>query len=270
MRQVFSSPRLENVEAVAEMLRAEGIEVKITNDRSYRGKRRSNFSYSERGNESQQPAVWIVNAEDQPRARQMLRDAGLIESTRDASSSYLPTAKLHDAGNTATQAAAGKKRLRIRLVLLALIGIVIALIALTPRKQASGDGQAKPAAAKPAKPSILPQATTDLQPYRADVPTALAKKLVEDALARRKPAQACIAIDDKDPSPEFMAALATGASKAFADSACPGDAAWDINVHDYITDGSGTGQVQLMLDVDDAQTLDVEREGTQWRVLGER
>ena len=30
MRQVFSSPRLENVEAVAELLRKEGIEVRIS------------------------------------------------------------------------------------------------------------------------------------------------------------------------------------------------------------------------------------------------
>ena len=45
MRQVFTSPRLENVEEVAAMLRAEGIEVRITNDRSYPGQRRSHFSY---------------------------------------------------------------------------------------------------------------------------------------------------------------------------------------------------------------------------------
>ena len=48
MRQVFSSPRLENVEAVAGLLRADGIGVRITNDRSYRGKRCSHFSYRER------------------------------------------------------------------------------------------------------------------------------------------------------------------------------------------------------------------------------
>ena len=44
MRQVFTSPRLENVEAVAKMLRDAGIEVKITEARSYRGNRRSSFS----------------------------------------------------------------------------------------------------------------------------------------------------------------------------------------------------------------------------------
>ena len=44
MRQVFTSPRLENVESVAGLLREQGIEVRITNDRSYRGNRRSSFS----------------------------------------------------------------------------------------------------------------------------------------------------------------------------------------------------------------------------------
>ena len=53
----------------------------------------------------------------------------------------------------------------------------------------------------------------------------------------------------------------------FVASQCPGEGAWDINVHDYMTDGSGSGSVQLMLDLEDAQTLDVEREGDRWRVL---
>ena len=98
MRQLFSSPRLENVEAVAELLRAEGIEVRISNDRSYRGKRRSNFSYRDAGKPGPQPAVWIVNSEDQPRGRQLLREAGLLESSRSGESSYLPLPALDGGG----------------------------------------------------------------------------------------------------------------------------------------------------------------------------
>ena len=45
MRQVFASARLENVEAVAGLLRAEGIEVKISDGRSYRGNRRGTFRF---------------------------------------------------------------------------------------------------------------------------------------------------------------------------------------------------------------------------------
>ena len=97
---------------------------------------------------------------------------------------------------------------------------------------------------------------------------ALAKLLVEEKLAAQAPGQACIAIDDKDPSPAFMQALRHGnGTSVFVASQCPGESARDINVHDYMTDGSGSGSVQLMLDLDDAQTLDVEREGDRWRVL---
>ena len=266
MRQVFSSPRLENVEAVAELLRAEGIEVRISNDRSYRGKRRSNFSYRDAGKPGPQPAVWIVNSEDQPRGRQLLRDAGLIESSR-GESSYLPLPVL-DGGGARTVEAGKRARMRMRLVLLGLIGIVAVLIAFAlPDKPATPPAIAAAPAARPA-PVIVPQATDDPQVFRIDVPTALARLLIETELLKHAPAQACIAIDDRDPPADFVSSLRHDARTAlFAASACPDGNAYDINVHDYMTDGSGTGSVQLMLDVEDARTVDVERNGTDWRVL---
>lgn len=81
MRQVFSSARLENVERVADMLREAGIEVRITDGRSYKGGRRGVQSYSEKGRDSARPAVWVVKSDDRIRARDILRAAGLIEST---------------------------------------------------------------------------------------------------------------------------------------------------------------------------------------------
>ena len=42
MRRIFASPRIENVEGVARLLEAEGIEVRITDGRSYRGAIRGN------------------------------------------------------------------------------------------------------------------------------------------------------------------------------------------------------------------------------------
>ena len=82
MRQVFTSPRLENVEGVAELLREAGIEVYISDGRNYRDRKRRSFSYRDGARERPDPALWIVKAEDQPRAREMLRDAGLLASTR--------------------------------------------------------------------------------------------------------------------------------------------------------------------------------------------
>src|SRR5688572_29658650 len=88
MRQVFTSLRLENVESVAQLLRDADIEVRITNGRSYKGKMRSRASYSD--DSVARPAVWVVHSQDHTRARQILRDNGLLESTR-AVDSFLPT-----------------------------------------------------------------------------------------------------------------------------------------------------------------------------------
>ncbi|MBH1591202.1 pathogenicity-like protein [Stenotrophomonas maltophilia] len=82
MRQIFSSQRVETVEGVAELLRSHGIEVKVTNGRSYKTRRRGQFSYTDLGNTQGYPAVWIVRADDQPRARDILRDARLLDTTR--------------------------------------------------------------------------------------------------------------------------------------------------------------------------------------------
>lgn len=272
MRQVFTSLRLENVEAVAELLRAEGIEVKITDGRSYRGNRRSNFSYRDTGNAGAQPAVWIVRAEDQPRGRQLLREAGLLESSRAGESSYLSLAALND-GKADAAAAKSARASRIKLGLLALIAVVIVLMVFTTRTPTTTDAPMTPSAAPVATPApvIVPQQIDDPQVFRVDVPTALAKLLIETETAKRAPAQACIAIDGKDPSPQFMQSLRRDAkTQLYPASACPDGNAYDIDVHDYMTDGSGSGEVHLMLDVEDARIVEVEREGERWRVLGVR
>ena len=90
MRQVFSSLRIENVEGIAKMLEAEGIEVRITHGRSYKGGWAGRRSYQEAEKGGPLPAVWVVKSEDQPRARQLLRDAGLLDTTRGGSDSFLP------------------------------------------------------------------------------------------------------------------------------------------------------------------------------------
>ena len=77
MRQVFTSPRLANVESVAKLLEDAGIATKISNGRSYRGKFDRGVRYRDTGGENQ-AAVWVIRSEDQPRAREMLREAGLL------------------------------------------------------------------------------------------------------------------------------------------------------------------------------------------------
>jgi len=82
MRKVFSSQRVETVEGVAHLLRQAGIEVRIRNGRSWQGKRGGQFSYLDQSDGSTYPAVWVVHADDQVHARQLLRQSGLLDSTR--------------------------------------------------------------------------------------------------------------------------------------------------------------------------------------------
>lgn len=283
MRQVFSSPRLENVEAVADLLRAEGIAVRISDGRSYHGTRRSNFSYSETAQSGPQPAVWILNAEDQPRGRELLRDAGLLESTRVGESSYLPLSTMHESNKDSAARNASKRsgtRTRLRIGLLVLIVVVSALIwysrrdapPATTNKTPLSNIVAAPAAPKHPAPTIIPQQAEDLEVYRADVPTALAKLLIEGEFKASRATQACIAIDGADPSPEFIQSLAQGsAAEVFAGSDCPKDVtARTIAVHDYMTDGLGRGHVQLESGTGKPREVEVERDGVVWRIVSKR
>ncbi len=136
MRQIFSSQRVETVEGVAELLRSHDIEVRVTNGRTYHSRRRGQFSYLDQGKASTHPAVWIVRADDQPRAREILRDARLLDTTRRDH----PTAEFafRDEPSTGT----GRSwAWRIRIALLVVIAGVALVIGLRHR---GGDAPAAP------------------------------------------------------------------------------------------------------------------------------
>lgn len=111
MRQIFTSARLENVEGVSKLLEEAGIETRVTEGRSYKGARRRAFSYREGNDKATQAAVWIVKADDVTRARILLRDAGLLDSTRP--DSYLPSTQ-HEAGPKKRR---GSRRTRVLAVI---------------------------------------------------------------------------------------------------------------------------------------------------------
>lgn len=125
MRQVFSSPRLETVEGVAQLLREAGIEVSISEKRSYKGHTRGRFSYRAGAVNPPSPAVWVIHAEQLPQARSLLREAGLLGSTRP--DVYVSPNMVE------TPAPAARKRsgwgLRIKLLVLAAIVGLLVLIA---------------------------------------------------------------------------------------------------------------------------------------------
>lgn len=123
MRQIFTSARLENVEGVAQLLRDAGIAVKLNEGRSYKKVSRREFSYVENKRDgSAQPAVWVVNSDDYKRARELLHDAGLLET--EATPSYVPDVLQPKAAEPLSPQA---RVFRIRLLLLALLGAMVVL-----------------------------------------------------------------------------------------------------------------------------------------------
>ncbi|TWH99062.1 hypothetical protein IP90_03241 [Luteimonas cucumeris] len=189
MRQVFTSARLENVEAVAKMLEDDGIEVRITNGRSYKGAVRRNFSYREGGNEGPQPAVWIVKSEDQPRARAILREHGLIGSTRAPGDSYLAPTFI-DVQPAKPIRAPQSRAFKLKVGMLLVIAAIIALIMFQTLQQ------------KDAQPSAT------AQPGLAPVPESLARAIFVNQIAATDAQVACLTIDGKDASPALIETLA--------------------------------------------------------------
>jgi len=112
---------VENVERVVALLSEAGITTSVTNRRAWAGHDYKRPSYSTRQDSSEWPQVWVVHAEDQPRARALLREAGVEPATRHAE-------ELVRARNAA--ATPDRRRslaLVLRLVLLATIAILILL-----------------------------------------------------------------------------------------------------------------------------------------------
>ena len=124
MRQLFTSPRLENVEAVAKLLNEAGIETWVNDARSYKGNMRGTFSYKESPYGGVQPGVWIVKADDLTRARRLLIDAGLLDSTRP--DSYLQKAPPSNTGGNEPLRRAHRIRLGVLLVLA--VAVILTLV----------------------------------------------------------------------------------------------------------------------------------------------
>lgn len=147
MRSIFTSQRVETVEGVAQRLRDAGIEVHVTNGRSYRSRRSGQFSYLDKRDPKNEPTVWVVHAEDQVRARALLREMGLLDTTRADPGQATSMSFADVQFQPARKANWGW---RIRVVLLAVIALV-ALAMLLRRPPAPAAAPVPPPAA-PAAP----------------------------------------------------------------------------------------------------------------------
>lgn len=163
MRQIFSSQRVETVEGVAELLRGHGIDVKVTNGRSYKTRRRGQFSYTDLGNANAYPAVWIVRADDQPRAREILREARLLDTTRRDH----PTAEF--AFRDAPEQGGRSWAWRIRIALLVVIAGVALVIGLRHRGAPAPVTPAPAPQAQPQQTQPAPQAAPEEEEVRVRI-----------------------------------------------------------------------------------------------------
>lgn len=265
MRQVFSSLRLENVEAVAQLLRDAGIEVRITNGRSYKGKMRSRASYSD--DSAPKPAVWVVHSEDHSRAREILRTNGLLESTRPADS-FLPMSFREEVREE--KSPAQKRMFRFKLVLLAGIAVIIVLAMLR--------GCYAPRPAPPAPPKISDQAAR-----AGGTPESLALAVFAKELAKER-LVLCLSIDDADASGAVVAAMKQPANEVVPMSQCvrefdpdrgsyqaaTGKPALLVTVRSFKATGPDAGTVEFESfhhgQYAHYKTLEVKRIGGAWQV----
>jgi hypothetical protein len=124
MRQIYTSPRMENVQRVIALMAENGIQTTLGNRRDYQRDDWKRFSYTARGDRDSWPQISVVRSEDQTRARQILRDAGLEPATRFAD-------ELAASRTIADPAVHKRASVRIKLIVLALIGGVSVLIFLS-------------------------------------------------------------------------------------------------------------------------------------------
>jgi hypothetical protein len=268
MRQVFTSLRLENVEAVAQLLRDAGIEVRITNGRSYKGKMRSRASYSD--DSAPKPAVWVVRSEDHTRARQILRDNGLLESTRP-SDSFLPLS-FRAEEERHEKSPAQKRMFRFKMILLAGMGLIIVLAMLrgcySPRQ-----------AVAPVVPTVSDQARR-----AGGTPESLALAVFAKEVAKQR-LVLCLSIDGADASGAVIAAMKQPSNEVVPMSQCvrefdpdrgsyqaaTGKPALLVTVRGFKPTGPDAGTVEFESfhhgQYAHYKTLEVKRAGGAWQVV---
>ena len=122
MRQIYTSPRTENIDRVVALLAEAGIETSVTNRKNYGGHDYKGPSYTAKVDSSTWPQVWIVHSEDQTRARSMLREIGIEPPTRFSA---------EIAESTAKESSPTQRRVKlawnVRTLLLAAIALIIVL-----------------------------------------------------------------------------------------------------------------------------------------------
>lgn len=145
MRQIYTSLRQENIDRVIALMDEHGIETTVSNRSSYKGGEWKRFSYSNKPDASTWPQVWVVNANDQTRARELLREAGIEPPVRYAEE--LAASREPLTGQSRHRAVAA----RMRMIALSLVAVASVLLSL--RSCATARQAEEP------KPQVIPVST---------------------------------------------------------------------------------------------------------------
>jgi len=123
MRQLYTSPRQENIDRVVALLTEKGIECTVENRSNWNRPSYQRFSYSQRQeNRDNWPQVWIRKADDYTEARALLKELGIEPVVRHGEELALarnPTPEMRRQG-VATRAR--------RIVMLAVAGAFVVLM----------------------------------------------------------------------------------------------------------------------------------------------
>lgn len=118
MRQIYTSPRAENIDRVAALMAEQGIAAHIANRSNYRRPTYQRFSYSQQNADRDSWAqVWIEHADDYTKARELLRSLGIEPLIRHSE-------ELANARNPSPLARRSQSAARARrIVLLAVVAV---------------------------------------------------------------------------------------------------------------------------------------------------
>lgn len=252
MRQIFTSARLETVEGVARLLEDQQIATRIRNGRSYKGSYSRGFSYRDAPS-ANQPAVWVVHPDDYARARQLLREAGLIEPGPQHSGNFASSSYTQATAQSAPPKANTPARLRAGL----LIGIAAILLMSAFWQQQQKPGMPNTTTRRLPLPTVPTQTAEPPAIYTVETPPMLARTLAAQIATAHGIKSACL-LRDGEVMPD----------EAGKTPAC--NDANRIHIHDYRTDGSGRGEVAATWQEGGKEQhgrYRVQREGHDWQVL---
>jgi hypothetical protein len=125
MRQIYTSPRQDNIDRVVALLGEHGIETTVTNRSNWNRPTYQRFSYSQRAdNRDAWPQVWVKAADDFPRARGLLKDLGIEPTVR-----FQEELRIHRAPAD-HRPRAQRTAARFRLMTLAIVAAVMLVVVL--------------------------------------------------------------------------------------------------------------------------------------------